>query len=304
MSGKVAVERDALVGADPTWEALPVHERMRWLEEIEDFPPPPLLLELLNEDLRLETYEPLALSRKLSRDTVLTGRILGRANCAAIAPRKAITSMRQAIVHLGFNLVRTTVLRYQMEQSALKLEGAVRSHILGIQRSTDQGAIIAFNWAALLGLPDPASIATRCLLARLGSFLLARRYPERMPEYFAAGSEPQRLNFEANNFSVTTRSLTYKVAQAWGLPESMQLELFHLWTPLFSDVPGCATCVASASLALSFDPPEHLKDLQGWLSLLAHERLKRNLQACGALEKLPNLLESETYRREMASVEE
>lgn len=302
--GAVQVGRDSLVGPDPTWEGLSIDQRQQWLQEIDDFPPPPLLLELLQKDLRLETYDPLRLTEKLSHDSVLTGRIIARANSAAFAPRETVTSLRQALVYLGFNLVRNTVLRYQIEQSALKLKGMAREHILAIQRSTDQGAIIAFNWARAAGLPDAAAIATRCLLARLGTFLLARRYPEQMPAYFAAGHEPQRLNFEANSFGVTSRSLTYKVAQAWRLPPDMQFTLFHLWTPLFAEVRDAASCVGCASMALSFDPPLQREDLEQWLSLHVHEQLRQNLEGVNALGKLPSVIESEIYQEEMASLED
>jgi len=303
-AGAVQLGRDSLVGPDPTWEALPLQQREQWLDDIDDFPPPPLLLELLQKDLRLENYDPARLTEKLSHDSVLTGRIIARANSAAFAPREMVTSLKQALVYLGFNLVRNTVLRYQIERSALKLKGVAREHILTIQRSTDQGAIIAFNWARAAGLPDAAAIATRCLLARLGTFLIARRHPDLMPAYFNAGHEPQRLNYEANNFGLTSRSLTYKVAQAWNLPQGMQFTLFHLWSPLFSEVRDSAACVGCASLALSFDPPLHREDLTQWLSLNVHERLKENLEAVKALNKLPSVIESEIYQTEMASLDD
>jgi HD-like signal output (HDOD) protein len=303
-TGAVQLGRDSLVGPDPTWEALPLQQREQWLDDIDDFPPPPLLLELLQKDLRLETYDPLRLTEKLSHDSVLTGRILARANSAAFAPLETVTSLRQALVHLGFNLVRNTVLRYQIEQSALKLKGMAREHILTIQRSSDQGAIIAFNWARAAGLPDAAAVATRCLLARLGTFLIARRHPQQMPAYFSAGHEPQRLNFEANTFGLTSRSLTYKVAQAWNLPQDLQFTLFHLWTPLFAEVRDRAACIGCAALALSFDPPLHREDLTAWLSLSVHERLRENLEAVKALSKLPSVIESEIYQTEMASLDD
>jgi HD-like signal output (HDOD) protein len=298
----VALGRDPVIGPDPTWEALPEAKRREWLSDIRDFPPPPMFLELLDGDLRYDKYVPQALADKLSHDPVLAGHLLARANSAAFGLREPVTSLRRAMVHLGFNLVRSTVLRHQVEVSVSELKGLLRSQFVLIQRSTDQGAVLAFNWASALKLPDPASIATRCLLGRLGTFLIARRFPERMYDYFAAGHEPQRLNFEANTFGVTSRTLTYKVAQAWQLPLAMQRNLYHLWTPLFAEYGDASDCVASAGLALGFDPPHHLEDITRWLDLLVHWKLRDNLEACGALRKLPAVLDSETYRREMAVV--
>ena len=303
-TGLLALERDPIVGPDPTWESLPVADRLQWLAEIEDFPAPPLLLELMSGDLNLLTYDPKKLAEKIARDTVLTGRLLARANSAAFGLREPITTLRQALVHLGFNLVRATVLRYQVDLSAARLKGLARERILYIQRASDQGAVVAYNWARALKLPDAVEIATRCLLGRLGTFLLARRHPGEIDHLFAAGHEPQRLNFEANHFGVTSRTLTYKVAQAWHLPEQMQRALFHLWTPLFAEDGSRGDCVACAALAMSFDPPHHLDDIQKWLSLRVHQRLRENLEDCGALKRLPEVVESDAYGREMAAVGE
>ncbi len=302
--GEVVLGRDPVIGPDPTWEALPEAKRREWLSDIHDFPAPPMFLELLNGDLRYDRFDPPALADKLSHDAILAGHLLARANSAAFGLREPVNSLRLAMVHLGFNLVRSTVLRYQVETSVSQLKGMLRSQFLLIQRSTDQGAVIAFNWATELGLPDPAEIATRCLLGRLGAFLIARRFPERMYDYFAAGHEPQRLNYEANNFGVTSRTLTYKVGQAWQLPLALKRNLFHLWTPLFAEYGDTADAVACASLSLGFDPPHHMEDIAKWLALRVHAKLHQNLDACGALRKLPNVLESETYSREMAVVAE
>jgi HD-like signal output (HDOD) protein len=303
-SSEVLLGRDPVIGPDPTWEALLESTRHEWLSDIHDFPSPPMFLELLDGDLRYDRYDPQALASKLSHDPVLAGHLLARANSAAFGLREPVHSLRHAMVHLGFNLVRATVLRYQIEVSVAALKGMLRSQFMLIQRSTDQGAVIAFNWAKELKLRDPAEVATRCLLGRLGAFLIARRFPERMYDYFAAGHEPQRLNYEANNFGVTSRTLTYKVAQSWQLPLALQRNLYHLWTPLFTEYGDTADAIACASLALGFDPPSDMDDVQKWLALRVHAKLRENLEAAGALLILPSMLDSETYRREMTVVSE
>jgi HD-like signal output (HDOD) protein len=290
------------IGLDPTWDSLDSAVRESWLQDINDFPPPPLLLELLDGALSFSSYDPQRLSEKIAHDAVLTGRLLSRVNSAAFGLRTPVTSLRQSIVHLGFNLVRSTIMRYQVESSAAQLSGLVRDQLLAIQQSTDNSAVIGFNWARALGIPDPALVGTLCQLARLGTFLLARRFPEVMPDYLAAGHEPQRINFEANRFGATTRTLTYRVVQAWSLPESMQIQLFQLWTPLFAPQEDPILIIASAATALGFDPPALMDDIQKWLSLRVHLRLAENLGRIGALDRLPNLLDSEVYRREMATV--
>jgi HD-like signal output (HDOD) protein len=294
--------RDPVAGPDPTWEMLDSAERQRWIEDINDFPPPPLLIELLVGALNFSSYDPQRLAEKISHDAVLTGRLISRVNSAAFGLRTPVTSLRQSIIHLGFNLVRSTIMRYQVESSAAKLTGLVREQLLAIQQSTDNGAVIGFNWAKAIGLPDAGAVGTLCQLARLGTFLIARRFAEQMPDYFAAGHEPQRMNYEANHFGATTRTLTYKVSQAWALPEAMRSQLFNLWNALFAPVDDPVLVLACAGTALGFDPPNHMDDVQKWLALRVHLRLTQNLERIGALGRLPDLLDSEVYRREMATV--
>lgn len=296
--------RDTLIGPDPTWEMLPERVRSRWLAEIQNFPTPPMILELLGGQLSLESYDPQKLSEMLARDSVLTGRLISRANSAVYGLREPITTLGRALVQLGFTTVRSLITRYQMEMTALLLPGMVRQQIVDIQRSADLGAAVAFHWARALKLPDPAGLATRCLLARLGTFLLARHFPQHMEAYLAAGTEPQRLQFEANHFGVTTRTLTYRVAWMWGFPEVLQTELFHLWTPLFADTSDTGRCVACAGLSLGFDPPQHQDDIQKWLAQRAHKRLRWNLEHTGALAALPRLMDSDAYQRELALLSE
>jgi HD-like signal output (HDOD) protein len=296
--------RDLLIGPDPTWEALAEQTRFQWLAEIQNFPAPPLILELLGGGLTLEQYDPQRLAEQLVSDSVLTGRIISRANSAAFGLRQPVTTLSRALVQLGFNTVRNLITRYQIEMSALRLPGIVREHIVALQRSAELGATIAFHWSRALKLPDPGTVATRCLLGRLGAFLLARRYVQQMPAYLEAGHEPQRLQFEASQFGITTRSLTYRVARLWGFPDELQVGLFHLWTPLFSDTADVERCVACAGLSLSFDPPQHLDDIGKWLSLRVHQRLRHNLELCGALASLPQVVDSDSYRREMAVLSE
>jgi HD-like signal output (HDOD) protein len=298
----VALDRDPQVGPDPTWEALDSPARQQWLEDINDFPPPALLIELLSGALNFSSYDPQRLAEKISHDAVLTGRLISRVNSAAFGLRTPVTNLRQTIVHLGFNLVRSTIMRYQVESSAATLSGLVREQLLTIQQSTDNSAVIGFNWAKAIGLPDAGTVGTLCQLARLGSFLIARRFAEQMEDYFAAGHEPQRMNYEANHFGVTTRTLTYKVAQAWALPEGMRTQLFNVWTPLFAPVDDPVLVIACAGTALGFDPPNHMDDIQKWLALRVHIRLTQNLERIGALGRLPDLLDSDVYRREMATV--
>jgi hypothetical protein len=47
-----------------------------------------------------------------------------------------------------------------------------------------------------------------------------------------------------------------------------------------------------------------MDDIQKWLSLRVHHRLRENLDAVNALAKLPDVLESEAYRREMAALKD
>ncbi len=94
------------------------------------------------------------------------------------------------------------------------------------------------------------------------------------------------------------------LGQAWQLPLALKRNLFHLWTPLFAEYGDISDAVACASLSLGFDPPHHMEDIAKWLALRVHTKLHQNLEACNALQILPDVLESDKYSREMAVVAE
>lgn len=289
---------------DPLWNNLSASDQQRWQADIADFPPPPTLLEMLSGDLSLEKYDPQSLARRIAGDSVLSARVLGLANSAAYGLNSPITTIKRALVQLGFNLARSTILRYQLEASASHLTGIQTEELHSIQQAADQGALICYHWASLHRLPDPAAIATLCLLGRLGTFLLARRFPSEMSPYFGLLQEPQRMAYESNHFGVTVRSLTLQVAMAWSLPSSLQQGLYDLWNPLFSEDKDPARCIACASLCLGYAPPDKLDDLLKWLSPRANSRLRDNLLLSSATLPLPAMFDSEAYRREMSIVTE
>lgn len=287
---------------DPFWEALSSAARDGWLADISDFPPPPLFVETLGKELSLENYDPQSLAERITGDTILAARILGLANNAAYGLTRPISTIKRALVQLGFNLVRSTILRYQIEASAAHLSGLQAQEIKGIQLAADQGALICYHWCALQQLPDPAAYATLCLLGRLGTFLLARRYPDAMQDYFQLAHEPQRLAFENNHFGITVRSLTLQVASSWKLPDELLLGIYNLWNPLFSEDRDAGRCIACASFSLGYAPPGELDDLLKWLSPRANSKLRDNLLLSGAALRLPAIFDSEVYRREMTVV--
>jgi HD-like signal output (HDOD) protein len=289
-----------LGGTDAAWDALSEPVRFRWLAEIQNFPAPPLILELHNGQLSLEQYDPQLLAQHLAADPVLTGRLISRANSAVFGLREPISTLNRALVQLGFSTVRSLVTRYQIELSALRLPGSVRDNIMALQRSAELGATLAYHWACALKFAGPAVVATQCLLSRLGAFLLARHYPSQMDAYFACSDEVQRWDFEAANFGITTRSLTCRVAQLWGFPGELQEALAQLWAPLFADNQDPRSCIACAALVLGFDPPEQAGQLGSWLDSEAHACLRTNLERCGVLDVLPRVVDSGKYRRDLA----
>ena len=136
------------------WDSLDESTRGYWSARLEMVTPPPLLLELSSQRLTLEDFDPRKLAEKVMHDPVLGGKLLGIANSARFGLTKPLTSIQRAIVHLGFNLVKSVMVSYMMENTFAKALPVPRSHLEYVRNWSASASIIAYHWAQAADLPD------------------------------------------------------------------------------------------------------------------------------------------------------
>ena len=278
--------------------------QQQWITQIAEVNLPPLLSELISTHLDLESFSPKELSMLVGRDPVLGAKILAVANAARYGLTTPMTSIQRAMVHLGFNLVKTIMVAYQLESTFLSMADISAEHLAHVRRWSSGASVIAFHLALAADLPDPSTVATAALLGRLGTLMLGLASPAPAEAYRALDDEIARLRFEAATWRITSPALGQVTAQSWGLPNPLPELIAGQWQPLTSGLPAEALARPQALVTAALVLAEHRlrASADTALELLdrpVYSNLKSNLVAHKLLEELHLCWSSARMQREL-----
>lgn len=220
-----------------SWENLDEGVRQAWEERLDGVQPPPLLLDSGSQRLSLQDFNPRDLATLVSKDAILASKILAVANSAQFGLSAPLTSVQRAIVHMGFNLVKTIMMAYQVESSFSQLPNVSAEHLDFVRRWSAGSSIFALHWANAVDHSDPSTISTLALLSRLGTIVLGNVDGFSDEEYKQIPTAAARLRHEQDNWHISTPALSSYLAAMWGLPEILPDRLGRVWEPLFNEMP-------------------------------------------------------------------
>lgn len=295
----------------PGWAELEPEVRQEWDPRIEQLvPAPPLLTEFAGAHLTLEEFDARVLADKVSHDAVLGARILAVANSAKFGLTKPMTSIQRAMVHLGFNLVKTVIISYVLESHFIDPLPVAQEHIDYVRRWSSGASVVAFRWGQALDVPDPSTVATVALLARVGTLLLGLATPLPGDSYRGMATEVQRLRYEQQTWRVSSPKLSAELVRRWKLPELVPDLVGRSWEPVVRmmepdplDPYLKLVCMVTGSLVLT---EHYLRDPEGGPdAFLAHddyELLRHNLHRHRLTEHLSELWHSVRLQRELAAL--
>jgi HD-like signal output (HDOD) protein len=224
--------------AIPAWYDLPHHVRDEWDNKVDQLvPAPPLLTELTGVDLTLERFDTRELAETLSHDALLAGRILAVANSAKFGLAQQMTSIQRAMVHLGFNLVKSIVVSFLIDYRVGESLNISLGHVDYMRKWSAGASVIAFRWARAVELTDASLASTVGLLARVGTILLGLADPPVDEEYQQMDSEADRLQFEMASWEIASPLLSGELVRRWGLPDPMPELLERSWEPVARALP-------------------------------------------------------------------
>jgi diguanylate cyclase (GGDEF)-like protein len=159
------------------------------------------------------------IARALQTDPALPGRVLKLANSVAAGRARAVTSVREAVTHLGVRLVRNVALGFSLVSQTG--QGACRAFdYAGFWSRSLAMGVAAQGAAAYTARIAPAEAFTCGLLAQVGRLALASVYPEAYGPVLARGGDPADLvRLEREAFATDHNELTSAMLRDWGLPE-------------------------------------------------------------------------------------
>jgi HD-like signal output (HDOD) protein len=218
-----------------------------------------------------------------------------------------MTSVQRAVVHLGFNLVKSILVSSMLDSSIASRFTISVEHREYVRAWSAAVAILAQHWAKAADLPDPSTTSTVGLLSRVGTLVLAAAEQAPGPEYRKLGLEQLRLAFEAQAYGITSPVLSAQQCRLWSLPEPIPQLVERCWEPLYTNLPLTNDNRLVGLVAAAIQLAEHYfhypDDAPG--VVLDHElnaTLKSNLVELKLLDALHAIWSSKAVKRDLAGV--
>jgi putative nucleotidyltransferase with HDIG domain len=156
---------------------------------------------------------------EISKDQVLAAKVLRLVNSGFYGFRTPITTITQAMVLLGFDVVKTLVL----SASVLDILELMQKHVAGLWEHSLATARVANALGERLKLPNPEEIAVSGLLHDLGKIVIAQRFPAEHREIRAIVSVRNCLQLDAERevLGATHPEIGMWLLKRWGLPAKL-----------------------------------------------------------------------------------
>ncbi|HVN22886.1 MAG TPA: HDOD domain-containing protein [Syntrophorhabdales bacterium] len=214
------------------------------VERTNAIPTIPLVIKKILMAVENPSTSPAAVSKLVSSDPALTARVLKVINAAMYGFVARISSVNQAVVLLGMNLVRALLLGISMFEMMEQAAMGLWKHSLGC-------AIIAKMLAQKKGMFDPEEASVAGLLHDIGKVVLSVQYPKEYQAAVAAAQEKSVFltETEAEIFGMSHATAGAYFANTWRLPKFLveSIRSHHL-PPLTKSFPVHAATVHMADV--------------------------------------------------------
>lgn len=156
---------------------------------------------------------------EISKDQVLAAKVLRLVNSGFYGFRTPITTLTQAMVLLGFDVVKTLVL----SASVCDILELMNRYLSGLWEHSIATARIANALGERLKLPNPEEIAVSGLLHDLGKVVIAQRFPEehRRIREIVDERHCSQLDAEREVLGATHSEIGMWLLKRWGLPSKL-----------------------------------------------------------------------------------
>lgn len=152
----------------------------------------------------------------ISKDQVLTSRILKLVNSPYYGFPQRVSTLRSAITILGFNVVRGLVL-------GVSVFDTMNKAILGLWEHSFCASIIAGFLAKKVGLKNAEETSVAALLHDIGKIVVFQKYPKDFAEIVRLAKEEQLSMVEAEEsvLGINHAEIGGIVLNSWSLPFSL-----------------------------------------------------------------------------------
>jgi len=208
------------------------------IENIDTLPTIPSILRKLLAVIEKPKISINEIGSFIANDPVLTSRVLKVVNSPIYGFPGRISSLNQALILLGLNVVRGMLLGVSVFEAMQKTMVGLWEHSLGC-------AIAARIIAKKKGLKEPEEVSVAGLLHDIGKLVMGLKFPD---EYSLAIADAQKgqifmLDAEKNQFNITHADAGGWVALKWNFPQNLVEPIEYHHKPHLAKVVPLQTAV-------------------------------------------------------------
>lgn len=183
------------------------------IENIDTLPTIPTVLQRLLRVLENPNISLNEISNCILSDPVLTSRVLKLVNSPIYGFPGRISSLTQALILLGLNVVRGMLLGVSVFEAMEKTMTGLWKHSLGC-------AVTARIISKKIGVPEPEEISVAALLHDIGKVVMHLKYPDDYAIVLKQTEESGKYIFEVEKdiFNITHADAGAWIAQHWNFP--------------------------------------------------------------------------------------
>jgi|Deesub1362A_J573_1020465.scaffolds.fasta_scaffold00168_8 putative nucleotidyltransferase with HDIG domain len=186
------------------------------IERIDTLPTIPSILQKLLKVIGNPKVPLSEISDCILGDPALTSRVLKMVNSPIYGFPGRISSVTQALILLGLNVVRGMLLGVSVFEAMEKAMVGLWKHSLGC-------AVTARIIAKKKNLREPEEISVAALLHDIGKVVLSLKFPKEYKKARADTEQQGLFIFEAekNHFNITHADAGAWIAQRWNFPKNL-----------------------------------------------------------------------------------
>ncbi len=186
------------------------------LNDIESLPTLPPIVSKLNEMVADEDITAVKLGKVIEKDQVLTSKLLKMVNSSFFGFPQRISTVSNAIVLLGFNVIKTLIVTSSIFEVMQASDVGLFEHSLGC--ATACGII-----ARIREIKNPEEVSTAGLIHDLGKIVIRSELPE---EYVAIVEKAREKGLymrevEKERLGIGHGEIGGMLARQWNLPERL-----------------------------------------------------------------------------------
>lgn len=184
------------------------------IEKIDSLPTIPTILKRLLGIIENPMVSLNEIGNFISSDPVLASRVLKMVNSPVYGFPGRISSINQALILLGLNVVKGMLLGVSVFEAMQKTMVGLWEHSVGC-------AIAARILAYRKGLKEPEEASVAALLHDMGKVIFGLKFPEKYKEIMAESADNFIFEVEKNHFNINHSNAGSWIAQKWNFPHNL-----------------------------------------------------------------------------------